>query len=224
MNEKKETKTYKRVLAWVGNADWFDSKNSGQIDGVLTKNQPGSSMKPFLYALAFDTLDDNGRPLYYPSKIIPDIPQEFGNTNIYIPGNFNNRFNGPVRTRIALASSLNVPAVSILAQLGVNNYLEKLYELGFESLRRTGKNADLGLALGAGEVSLKELVPAFAVFVRDGKDFSGAQIYEEDTGECKAGHRQSCGVDGWPRGKGRLYNAEDATADEEMRLAGYSLP
>ncbi len=168
------------VLAWIGNADWFDSKNSGQIDGVLTKNQPGSSMKPFLYALAFDTLDDNGQPLYYPSKIIPDIPQEFGNTNIYIPGNFNNRFNGPVRTRIALASSLNIPAVSILNELGVNFYLEKLYELGFESLKKNGKEADLGLALGAGEVSLYELTRAFSVFVRDGKDFSGNQIYSPD--------------------------------------------
>ena len=169
------------VLAWVGNADWFDSKNSGQIDGVLTKNQPGSSMKPFLYALAFDTLDDNGQPLYYPSKIIPDIPQEFGNNNIYIPGNFNNRFNGPVRTRIALASSLNIPAVTILNDIGVDAYLQKLYELGFESLRKNGKEADLGLALGAGEVSLYELTRAFSVFVRDGKDFSGNQVYSPDT-------------------------------------------
>ncbi len=169
------------VLAWIGNADWFDSKNSGQIDGVLTKNQPGSSMKPFLYALAFDTLDDNGKPLYYPSKIIPDIPQEFGNTNIYIPGNFNNRFNGPVRTRIALASSLNIPAVTILNDIGVDAYLQKLYELGFESLRKNGKEADLGLALGAGEVSLYELTRAFSIFVRDGKDFSGNQIYSPDT-------------------------------------------
>lgn len=169
------------ILAWIGNADWFDSKNNGQIDGVLTKNQPGSSMKPFLYALAFDTMDDNGNPLYYPSKIIPDIPQEFGNTNIYIPGNFNNRFNGPVRTRIALASSLNIPAVTILNELGVETYLKKLYELGFESLRKNGKEADLGLALGAGEVSLYELVNAFSIFVRDGKDFSENQIYSQDT-------------------------------------------
>lgn len=168
-------------LAWVGSADFFDDAHNGQIDGVLVNNQPGSSMKPFLYALALETKDSDGRPLYTPSSILADIPQEFGEEKLYIPSNFNNRYNGPVRFRIALASSLNVPAVSILAQLGVNNYLEKLYELGFESLRRTGKNADLGLALGAGEVSLKELVPAFAVFVRDGKDFSGAQIYEEDT-------------------------------------------
>ena len=168
-------------LAWVGSADFFDDAHNGQIDGVLVNNQPGSSMKPFLYALALETKDSDGRPLYTPSSILADIPQEFGEEKLYIPSNFNNRYNGPVRFRIALASSLNVPAVSILEQLGVNNYLENLYALGFESLRRTGKNADLGLALGAGEVSLKELVPAFSVFVRDGKDFSETQIYEEDT-------------------------------------------
>lgn len=157
------------VLSWVGSENWFDDANGGQNDGVLTKNQMGSSMKPFLYALALDTNDQNGNPLYYPSKILADIPTEFGNSNLYIPQNFNNQFNGPIRFRVALASSLNVPAVSILNDLGVDFYLEKLFDLGFESLKKTGKNADLGLALGAGEVSLAELVPAFSVFVRDGK-------------------------------------------------------
>ena len=152
------------VISWLGNGDFFDSENSGQIDGVLVKNQPGSSMKPFLYALALD------KELIQPSTVIADVPSEFGNEKLYIPENFNNRFNGPVRMRIALASSLNVPAVSTLNQVGVKNYLEKLYELGFESLREndSGLKADLGLALGAGQVSLYELVPAFSVFVRDG--------------------------------------------------------
>lgn len=176
------------VLAWLGNGDFFDETNNGQIDGVLTKNQPGSSMKPFLYALAIE--DD----LLEPSTVLADIPSEFGNERLYIPENFNNRYNGPVRTRIALASSLNIPAVSTLNKLGVQNYLEKLYELGFESLKEndSGLKADLGLALGAGEVSLYELVPAFSVFVRDGsfieptvltdqKLTNVRQIYSPDT-------------------------------------------
>ena len=152
------------VISWLGNGDFFDDENGGQIDGVLVENQPGSSMKPFLYALALE------KDLIQPYSVLADVPTEFGNEKLYIPENFNNRFNGPVRTRIALASSLNVPAVSILNKVGVQNYLEKLYELGFESLRRDGRGlqADLGLALGAGEVSLYELVPAFSVFVRDG--------------------------------------------------------
>ena len=181
------------VISWIGNGDFFDSENSGQIDGVLVKNQPGSSMKPFLYALSID------KDLLTPASIIPDVPSEFGSEKLYIPENFNNRFNGPVRMRIALASSLNVPAVSTLNKIGVSAYLEKLYELGFKSLRENnnGINADLGLALGAGEVSLYELVPAFSSFVRDGffiplrhtqateddlkKLTTGSQVYSSDT-------------------------------------------
>lgn len=150
------------VLVWLGNANWYDSEHSGQVDGVLVKNQPGSSMKPFLYALGLETK-------YKPTSIIADIPREFGNESVYIPANFNNRFNGPVRYRVALASSLNIPAVTILDEVGVSTYLELLQKMEFTSLEQTGESADLGLALGAGEVSLKELVPAFSVFTRDGK-------------------------------------------------------
>ena len=176
------------IITWLGNGDFFDYENSGQIDGVLTRNQPGSSMKPFLYALAIE------KDLIQPSTVLADVPTEFGNEKLYIPENFNNRFNGPVRARIALASSLNVPAVSVLNQLSVKTYLEKLYELGFESLHENDKGikADLGLALGAGEVSLYELVPAFSTFVRDGvylplkydstvKLTNGRQLYSTDT-------------------------------------------
>jgi penicillin-binding protein 1C len=149
------------VLCWIGNGNFFDTENSGQIDGVLVNNQPGSSMKPFLYALALDS------DFIKPVTVFADVPSEFGNEKLYIPENFNNRFNGPVRLRVALASSLNIPAVSLLNKIGVAAYLSKLYELGFESLRKTGLSAGLGLALGAGEVSLFELVCAFSVFPRD---------------------------------------------------------
>ncbi len=170
-----------KPLVWAGSADFFDNAHNGQIDGVLVNNQPGSSMKPFLYALALESTDSQGQPLFTPSTILADIPMEFGDQSLYIPSNFNNRYNGPIRLRIALASSLNVPAVYVLNTIGVENYLNKLFELGFDSLKKTGEAADLGLALGAGEVSLKELVPAFAVFVRDGKDFNGRQVYKSDT-------------------------------------------
>lgn len=150
------------VLAWIGNADFYDIEHSGQIDGVLVKNQPGSSMKPFLYALGLE------KGVITPSSILKDIPSQFGSDKLYIPENFNNRFNGPVRTRIALASSLNIPAVSLLDQIGVDTYLKQLFSMDFNSLIENGKEADLGLALGAGEVTLFELVPAFSNFVRDG--------------------------------------------------------
>lgn len=148
-----------KILAWVGSANFNDDFHGGQNDGVLAENQPGSSMKPFLYAMALE----NG---FTPASILPDIPMEFGSEQLYIPLNFNNRYNGPVRLRTALASSLNVPAVYLLNQLGLGKYISVLDDLHFFSLKNS--NPGLGLALGSAEVSLFELVQAFSVFPRDG--------------------------------------------------------
>jgi len=179
------------VLSWLGNANWFDLEN-GQVDGVLAENQPGSSMKPFLYALGLEKTQ-NQNQLFTPSSVLSDIQKEFGSENLYIPANFNNQFNGPVRYRVALASSLNIPAVQLLESVGVQNYLNLLYDLGFDSLKNEkGAAADLGLALGAGEVQLKELTTAFSVFARDGKYLplkyfdnqkksAFSQVYKKDT-------------------------------------------
>ena len=179
------------VITWLGNDDFYNQENNGQIDGVLVTNQPGSSMKPFLYALALEN------EILEPSSVLADVPSQFGNDKLYIPENFNNRFNGPVRMRVALASGLNIPAVETLNKVGVQNYLSKLEELEFTSLKKNdrGIKADLGLALGAAEVSLYELVPAFSIFVRDGiflplrispadsnsKTLESRQIFSPDT-------------------------------------------
>ena len=179
------------ILAWVGSADFFNAEAAGQIDGVLALNQPGSSMKPFLYAMALE----NG---FNPSDVLSDVPMTFGESEIYIPQNFNNRFNGPVLFRASLASSLNIPAVNLLYRLGVRNYTQKLLTLGFNSIEETAEDAGLGLALGNAPVSLLELVSAFSVFPRDGvylpvtwqlsKDkekkteiIAGHKIYSSDT-------------------------------------------
>lgn len=152
-----------QVLAWVGSNDFMDDEHSGQIDGIRFKNQPGSSFKPLLYALALD------KGVVKPTDIIPDVPMEFGDEKAYVPFNFNNRFNGPVSLRVCLASSLNIPAVYILDQLGVDMFTDKLQELNFSEIKKTADTTQLGLALGGGEVSMKELLPAFSVFARDGK-------------------------------------------------------
>ena len=149
------------IIAWAGNASFDDDEHSGQIDGVLVKNQPGSSMKPFLYALALE----NG---FEPSAVLPDIPQDFGSEGVYVPQNFNNRFNGPIRFRVALASSLNVPAVYLLNEVGIGKYMNCLSRLGFDSLEGTRDKTGLSLALGSGEVTLFEMTKAFSVFTRDG--------------------------------------------------------
>ncbi len=150
------------ILAWAGSTDFFDTVHSGQVDGVLIRRQPGSAIKPYLYALALE----KG---FTPATVLPDIPTQFGSSEVYIPENFNRRFNGPVRLRTALASSLNVPAVYTLQRIGVANFETKLRALGFVSLEGQTRNVGSGLALGNAEVTLYELVRAFSVFPRDGR-------------------------------------------------------
>jgi penicillin-binding protein 1C len=149
------------ILAWVGSADFYNIEAAGQVDGVLALNQPGSSMKPFLYAMALE----KG---FLPTMVIADVPMSFGESELYLPRNFNNRYNGPMLFRASLASSLNIPAVYLLYRLGVKNYTERLFSLGFDSLEYSAEDAGLGLALGNAPVSLEELVRAFSVFPRDG--------------------------------------------------------
>ncbi|MEI8095304.1 MAG: transglycosylase domain-containing protein [Spirochaetales bacterium] len=162
------------VLAWVGSADFDDAAELGQNDGVLATSQPGSALKPFLYALALE------RGLS-PATVLPDLPTDFGSAEVYSPSNFNGRFNGPVRLRVALASSLNVPAVEVLQRVGVRPFENWLRDLGFASLERQRGTLGVGLALGNAEVSLREMVSAFAVFPRGGLDLAGKQVMSATT-------------------------------------------
>ena len=148
------------IIAWVGNSN-FDNPNSGQVDGVFSKHQSGSSTKPFLYALA---LQEGIKP----TNIFADIPKDFGGEKVYVPLNFNNRYNGPQRMRVALASSLNIPAVELLYNLSIDSYMNFLIQCGFESLKGTREYTGLSLALGSNEVSLYELVQGFSIFPNDG--------------------------------------------------------
>ncbi|MBQ3923448.1 MAG: transglycosylase domain-containing protein, partial [Spirochaetales bacterium] len=88
------------VVTYIGSRDFFNDEINGQIDGVQIKNQPGSTLKPFLYALSFESS-------FSPEMILPDIPLNIGGEENYSPHNYNLRTNGPVRMRVALASSLN---------------------------------------------------------------------------------------------------------------------
>ncbi|MDR2095359.1 MAG: transglycosylase domain-containing protein [Treponema sp.] len=149
------------VLIYAGSVSWFNDDVSGKIDGVRVLNQPGSCLKPFLYAKALDSG-------FSPADILPDIATVFGSGEAYVPANFNRRFNGPVRFRIALASSLNIPAVYLLERIGVRSFEDYLIALGFDSIGKMRGNHGVGLALGNAEVSLEEMVRAFSVFPRGG--------------------------------------------------------
>jgi penicillin-binding protein 1C len=149
------------VLAWVGSPDfWADT--AGQVDMVVSPRQPGSALKPFLYALALD----RG---YTAASILPDIARVYQtSTGPYRPRNYDRQFHGPVRAREALASSYNLPAVDLANTLGVGGLLDVLHRAGFASLRRSAEYYGLGLALGNGDVTLLELANGYRALAAGG--------------------------------------------------------
>ncbi len=150
-----------QVLAWVGSPDfWADT--AGQVDMVVSARQPGSALKPFLYALAFD----RG---WTPASVLPDIARVYQTgTGPYRPRNYDRRFHGPVRAREALGSSYNVPAVELASRLSVGSLLHVLRGAGFGSLGRSADHYGLGLALGNGDVTLLELANGYRGLVNLG--------------------------------------------------------
>lgn len=184
------------VLAWVGSHDFFDRENGGQVDGVRLESSSGSTLKPFLYAAALE----KG---YTASTLLPDLKLTFGAQEGYRPENFDRRNRGLVRLRTALASSLNVPAVYLLSQIGLEPFLSSCRDLGFELPDNAEARYGLGAAIGNMEVTLLELTRAFSVFpnrgvlhstrvmleiqttddrrIRVGEPFEGKRVFREQT-------------------------------------------
>jgi penicillin-binding protein 1C len=151
-------------LAWEGSGNYGDQDHGGTIDGALTPRQPGSALKPFTYALAFE----HG---YSPAYVLPDIPSNFPTAEpgvLYSPRNYDGRFRGPLRARAALAGSENVPAVALLSDIGVPSLVRFLRQLGFSTFDKTATYYGLGVTLGNAEVRLAELTAAYATFARGG--------------------------------------------------------
>jgi penicillin-binding protein 1C len=153
-----------RWLAWEGSGDYFGEQFGGAIDGAISPRQPGSTLKPFTYALAFE----QGRS---PATVLQDVPSHFPTAEpgiVYTPRNYDGRFRGPLRIREALATSQNVPAVAMLHELSPASLLQFLRSAGFTDLKRNSDYYGLGLTLGDAEVRLDELVVAYSKFVRGG--------------------------------------------------------
>jgi Membrane carboxypeptidase/penicillin-binding protein PbpC len=149
------------VLAWVGSPDFW-APADGQTDMVVSPRQPGSALKPFLYALALD----RG---FTAATVLPDVPKAYATaTGAYTPRNYDRHFRGPVRAREALASSYNVPAVELASRVGVGSLLNTLHVAGFNSLDRDAEYYGLGLALGNGDVSLLELANGYRALANGG--------------------------------------------------------
>ncbi len=152
-----------QIRVMIGSADYFNEMRDGQFNAVFARRQPGSALKPFTYALAFD----RG---YTPATIIPDVETVIESKHgRFTPVNYDNQFHGPVRARVALACSYNVPAVRILQNIGVDRLLSKLHECGFRSLSESADHYGHGLTLGNGEVTLYELARAYAILANYGQ-------------------------------------------------------
>lgn len=145
------------ILAYVGSPDYFSDQYLGRNDGVQALRQPGSTLKPFLYQLALE------KKVIRPNSILADVPTYYPipGAKVYSPVDYNETFIGPVRVRVALGNSLNIPAVRILEQVGVETFLERLHQLGFTHLNQSPEHYGLGLALGSGEVTLWQLAHAY---------------------------------------------------------------
>ena len=146
------------ILAYVSHAG-----QAPYVDGIKARRQAGSALKPFLYALAFD------ERMLTPASILEDSPVDIAVSNgIFSPRNYDNQFRGRVTARVALASSLNVPAVRTLSLVGVESFLAKLRQLGIRGLKESGDFYGPSLALGTADVSLLDLVSAYMTLANGG--------------------------------------------------------
>ncbi|MEZ5418030.1 MAG: penicillin-binding protein 1C [Vicinamibacterales bacterium] len=151
--------------AWEGSGDYFDEAHGGRINGPVTLRQPGSALKPFTYALAFDAGRD-------PATVLADVPSSFPTADegvVYSPRNYDGMYRGPLLARAALAGSINVPAVALAAELGVPDVLRFLRRAGLTTFDKTAAHYGLGVTLGNAEVRLDELTAAYAAFARGGE-------------------------------------------------------
>jgi penicillin-binding protein 1C len=151
------------VLAYVGAPDFHDERALGQNDGVRALRQPGSTLKPLVYAAAMRELGMTA------ASVLPDVELAFPSSQgTFSPKNYDRRAHGPVLLREALASSLNVPAVAVTNRLGVERTLAALRKAGFDSLTARPDDYGVALVLGDGEVRLLELARAYAMLARGG--------------------------------------------------------
>jgi len=163
------------ILAMVGSYDFNDEK-FGKFNAALGLRQPGSAIKPIVYATAFE----KG---YTPATVLMDVKTVFPTQGgkDYIPVNYDGKFRGPMQLRFALGNSINVPAVKLLAMIGMRDFMQKASDMGLETLAPTQKNMEkfgLSIALGGGEVTLLDLTSAFSVFARGGTKIETTAVKE----------------------------------------------
>jgi 1A family penicillin-binding protein len=151
-----------QILAMVGSYNFFNDDIDGQVNVALSNRQPGSSLKPLIYASLFELG-------YTPNTILYDVETNFSTnpSEPYIPRNYDNQERGPIDIRTALASSLNIPAVKAIYLADIKKVLDLAENMGYSTFTDRSRFG-LALVLGGGEVKLLEHVNAYSAFAREG--------------------------------------------------------
>ncbi|MEZ5822026.1 MAG: penicillin-binding protein 1C [Bradyrhizobium sp.] len=147
------------VLAHVGSSDYFDERRAGQVDMTRAVRSPGSTLKPFIYGLAFED------GFVHPESLIDDRPIRFGS---YAPENFDMTFQGTVPVRRALQLSLNVPAIALLDRVGSSRLSSRLKQAGTSLVLPKDEAPGLAMGLGGVGVTLQDLAQLYAGLARLG--------------------------------------------------------
>ncbi len=147
------------VKALVGSADFFNGDIDGQVNGTLAKRSPGSTLKPFVYALGID------QGVLHPLTVLRDAPSSFGP---FSPENFDGHFVGPIAAKDALVKSRNIPAVQVAARLNKPGLYDFLRHAGVARMKPES-HYGLALVLGGGEVTMEELVTLYATLANRGE-------------------------------------------------------
>jgi len=155
------------LLSMVGSKDYYDKSIDGEVNVTTRQRQPGSAIKPLVYAVALS----KG---YSPASVLADVNTKFpgkDENNFYEPKNYDGKEHGLIHLRQALASSINIPAVKLTALVGVDSVLSQGYRMGLSTLAPTQENQSrlgLSMALGGGEVKLIDIVGAYSAFANGG--------------------------------------------------------
>ncbi len=159
------------VVGYCGSADYYDYNSSGQVNGVISIRSPGSTLKPALYAYAFN------KGILTPKMKLLDIPTDFGGYN---PENYDLKFRGDVTAEFALMNSLNIPAVRLLQESGFHEFLEFLGRGGFKEINAQKNILGLSTILGGCGVTLEELTRFYSCFADGGKLHQLNYLYKKE--------------------------------------------
>ena len=159
------------VLAHVGSPDYFDTRRAGQVDMTRAVRSPGSTLKPFIYGLAFED------GFVHPESLIEDRPIRYGS---YAPENFDMTFQGTVTVRKALQMSLNVPAIALLDRVGSSRLTARIKQAGANLILPRDETPGLAMGLGGVGITLNDLVRLYSGLPRQGETVALREIVRPD--------------------------------------------